>query len=139
MAKVNGIDIFSADFLKSKRVEIALAKVFGLGNSSSKKIVSLSGISPKVRMKELTEAQISLINQKIKEFCQSANILTENELQAKINSDIQRLKSIKCYRGVMRERGLPVRGQSTRQNARTRKGPRKSIAKVKSKVAKQKK
>jgi small subunit ribosomal protein S13 len=124
MARTSGIDIFKADFLQHKHLKIALTYIFGVGHSLAKKVLLASNFEQNIKVKELTESQVTIINQLLKKICP----LTENNLKAEISNNIKRLKKIRCYRGVMHEKGLPVRGQSTKRNARTSKGPRKTIA-----------
>lgn len=119
MARVEGVDL-----PEEKRIEVALAYVKGIGPSLAKKILIEAAISPDVRVKDLTEAQVG----KIREVIQQGGYRVEGELAAEIARNIKRLKEISSYRGLRHERGLPVRGQRTRTNARTRRGRRMAIA-----------
>ncbi len=117
MARVAGVDL-----PKNKRVEIALTYIFGIGLSSSKKILAKAGVDPDKRVKDLTPEEISKIREIIdKEY------KVEGELRKEIAMNIKRLIDIGCYRGLRHIMGLPVRGQRTRTNARTRKGPKKTV------------
>ena len=118
MARIAGVDL-----PKNKRIEIALTYIFGIGLSSSKKILAKAGVDPDKRVKDLTHEEISKIRDIIdKEY------KVEGELRKEIAMNIKRLIDIGCYRGMRHVMGLPVRGQRTRTNARTRKGPRKTVA-----------
>lgn len=117
MARVAGIDL-----PRDKRVEAALTYIFGLGLSSSQKILAASGVDPDKRVKDLTEDDVSRIRAVIEQ-----DFKVEGALRAEINMNIKRLIDIGSYRGLRHRRGLPVRGQRTKTNARTRKGPRKTI------------
>ena len=117
MARISGIDL-----PKDKRVEIALTYIFGIGNTLAKRILASANVSPDIRVKNLTEDEVhrlqTVINQDHK---------VEGDLRREVSQDIKRLMDIGCYRGIRHRRGLPVRGQRTRTNARTRKGPRKTV------------
>jgi small subunit ribosomal protein S13 len=117
LARIAGIDL-----PRDKRIEAALPYIFGLGRSSSKKILVKSGVSPDIRVKDLTEEHINKIRTVIEQ-----EFKVEGALRTEINMNIKRLIDIGSYRGLRHRRGLPVRGQRTRTNARTRKGPRKTI------------
>ncbi|MFA4015052.1 MAG: hypothetical protein RUDDFDWM_000118 [Candidatus Fervidibacterota bacterium] len=117
MARVAGVEIPD-----NKRVEIALTYIYGIGRSTSQKILSETGISPDKRVKDLSDEEIARIRDYI-----DRNLTVEGELRRKVAEDIKRLIDIRCYRGLRHLRGLPVRGQRTRTNARTRKGPRKTV------------
>ncbi|MGB9807568.1 MAG: 30S ribosomal protein S13 [Thermosulfidibacteraceae bacterium] len=117
MARIAGVDL-----PKDKRVEIALTYIFGIGKSSSKKILEKAGVDPNKRVKDLTPEEVGRIRDIIdKEY------KVEGELRKEIAMNIKRLIDIGCYRGLRHLAGLPVRGQRTRTNARTRKGPRKTV------------
>ncbi len=117
MARIAGVDL-----PKNKRIEIALTYIFGIGLSSSKKILAKAGVDPDKRVKDLTHDEISRIREIIdKEY------KVEGELRKEIAMNIKRLIDIGCYRGMRHVMGLPVRGQRTRTNARTRKGPKKTV------------
>ena len=118
MARIAGVDIPN-----EKRVEIGLTYIYGIGRVRSNKILAATGINPDTRVKDLTEGDIANIRKYIE-----SNFTVEGELRRDIALDIKRLKEIRCYRGLRHIANLPVRGQSTKTNARTRKGPRKTIA-----------
>jgi small subunit ribosomal protein S13 len=107
---------------RDKRIEAALPYIYGIGPSSSRRILSKSGVSPDIRVKDLTEDQISKIRTVIEQ-----EYKVEGALRTEINMNIKRLIDIGSYRGLRHRRGLPVRGQRTKTNSRTRKGPRKTI------------
>ena len=118
MARISGVDLPN-----EKRVEIALTYIYGIGRVSSNKILAATGINPDTRVKDLSENDIASIRKYIE-----ANFVVEGELRKDVALDIKRLKEIRCYRGLRHIANLPVRGQSSKQNARTRKGPKKTIA-----------
>ncbi|MEU2390799.1 30S ribosomal protein S13 [Streptomyces sp. NPDC059851] len=118
MARVSGVDI-----PREKRVEIALTYVFGIGRTRSKEILASTGVNPNTRVRDLSEEDLV----KIREYV-DANLRTEGDLRREIQADIRRKVEIGCYQGLRHRRGLPVRGQRTSTNARTRKGPRRAIA-----------
>lgn len=107
---------------KEKRIEIGLTAIYGIGRSLSNKILEETKISPEIRVENLTEDQLNILREKI------AKLQTEGELRRKIQMDVKRLQEIGSYRGFRHRRGLPVRGQRTRANARTRKGKKKTVA-----------
>lgn len=115
--------IASVDLPKDKRVEIGLTYIFGIGQSSSKKILSEAGINPDTRVKDLTDDEVAKLREII-----DRDYTVEGDLRRQTALDIKRLIEIGCYRGLRHRRGLPVRGQNTKNNARTRKGPKKTIA-----------
>ena len=117
MARIAGIDL-----PRDKRIEAALPYIYGIGLSSTKKILGKAGVSPDVRVKDMTEDQISRIRTVIEQ-----EYKVEGALRTEVNMNIKRLIDIGSYRGLRHRRGLPVRGQRTKTNARTRKGPRKTI------------
>lgn len=117
MARIAGIDL-----PRDKRVEAALPYIFGIGRTSAKKILDKAGVSPDMRVKELSEEHISKIRTIIEQ-----EYKVEGALRTEINMNIKRLIDIGSYRGLRHRRGLPVRGQRTKTNSRTRKGPRKTI------------
>ena len=121
MARIAGVDLPN-----NKRVEIGLTYIYGIGLTTSKKILAETGIDPDVRVKDLSEADSS----KLREYIEH-NLHVEGDLRREVSLNIKRLMEIGCYRGVRHRKGLPVRGQSTKQNARTRKGPRRTVAKKK--------
>ena len=118
MPRVAGVDIPG-----EKRVEIALRYIYGIGPMNSLEVLKEAGISPDVRAKNLTEDEISRIAGVI-----DREYVIEGQLRRQLAQNVARLKDIQCYRGVRHRRGLPVRGQRTRTNARTRKGPKKTVA-----------
>lgn len=121
MARIAGVDL-----PREKRVEIGITYIYGIGLSTAKKILKETGINPDTRVKDLTETDIS----KLREYIDH-NIRVEGELRSEKSLAIKRLMEIGCYRGVRHRKGLPVRGQSSKRNARTRKGPRRTVAKKK--------
>ena len=121
MARISGVDL-----PREKRVEIGLTYIYGIGLATSKKILQETGIDPDIRVKDLTEAHVSAIREYIEN--PDNHLVVEGDLKRQIDMDIKRLREIGCYRGVRHRHGLPVRGQNTKQNARTRKGPKKTIA-----------
>lgn len=118
MPRILGVDIPG-----EKRIDIALRYIYGLGPVNSKAIVQKAAIDPKVRAKDLTEQQLSQIVHAIQE----GKYVIEGDLRRELGMNLKRLQAIKCYRGIRHLRGLPVRGQRTSTNARTRKGPRKTV------------
>jgi small subunit ribosomal protein S13 len=118
MARIAGVDL-----PKDKRIEIALTYIFGIGLPTAKKILAKTGVNPDVRVKALSEEDAQKIRREIEE-----NIKVEGDLRREISMSIKRLIDIGCYRGVRHKIGLPVRGQRTKTNARTRKGPRRTVA-----------
>lgn len=122
MARIAGVDL-----PREKRVEIGLTYIFGIGRVTSNKILKDCGINPDKRVKDLTDEDAG----KIREFIDKNNIIVEGDLKRDIKMNIKRLTEIGCYRGVRHRKGLPVRGQSTKQNARTRKGPKKTVSRKK--------
>ncbi len=118
MARIAGVDL-----PKDKRVEIGLTYIFGIGQSSSKKILKETGINPDTRVKDLQEDEVAKLRDII-----DREYTVEGDLRRQTALDIKRLIEIGCYRGTRHKRGLPVRGQNTKNNARTRKGPKRTIA-----------
>ena len=118
MARIAGVDIPN-----NKRIEIALTYIYGIGRTCSNKILEKTGINPDTRAKDLTEAEVAKLRDEIE-----ANYHVEGDLRRDVALNIKRLVEINCYRGIRHRRGLPVRGQRTKTNARTRKGPAKTIA-----------
>jgi small subunit ribosomal protein S13 len=118
MARIAGVDL-----PRDKRVEIGLTYIYGIGRSRSNEILEQAGVNPDKRVYDLTESEISELRQTI-----DRGYRVEGDLRRKVQQDIRRLKDIRCYRGIRHIRGLPVRGQRTRTNARTRKGPKKTVA-----------
>ena len=121
MARIAGVDIPN-----NKRVEIALTYIYGIGRKSSNDILAKTGIDPDKRAKDLTEDEIAKLRDEIE-----ANYNVEGDLRREVALNIKSLVEINCYRGTRHRKGLPVRGQRTKTNARTRKGPAKTIAKKK--------
>ena len=120
MARITGVDL-----PREKRVEVGLTYIYGIGLSSSQKILKEAGVSPDVRVKDLTEDQEKAIRKAMDGYT------VEGDLRREVALNIKRLMEIGCYRGLRHRRGLPVRGQRTKTNARTRKGPRKVVSKSK--------
>ena len=118
MARIAGVDL-----PREKRVEIGLTYIFGIGRATADEILSKTGINPDIRVKDLSEAEVAQLRDYIEH-----NLKVEGDLRREVSLNIKRLVEIGCYRGVRHRRGLPVRGQSTKQNARTRKGPKKQVA-----------
>lgn len=121
MARIAGVDL-----PREKRIEVGITYIYGIGLSTAKKILKETGVNPDTRVKDLTETEIS----KLREYIDH-NIRVEGELKTEVSLNIKRLMEIGCYRGVRHRKGLPVRGQSSKRNARTRKGPRRTVAKKK--------
>ena len=118
MARIAGVDL-----PRDKRVEIGLTYIFGIGRSTSKMLLSTTGVNPDTRIRDLTEDEVARLRDAIDE-----NVKVEGDLRREVSLSIKRLMEIGCYRGLRHRRGLPVRGQRTKTNARTRKGPRRTIA-----------
>ena len=110
----------------NKRVEIGLTYIYGIGLTTAKKIISETGVNPDTRVKDLSESDVA----KLREYIEH-NLHVEGDLRSEVSLSIKRLIEIGCYRGVRHRKGLPVRGQSSKRNARTRKGPRRTVAKKK--------
>lgn len=117
MARIAGVDL-----PRDKRVEIGLTYIFGIGLPSSQRILAEAGVNPDTRVKNLTEDEVGRIREVIDRTCQ-----VEGDLRRDIALNIKRLSEISCYRGIRHRRGLPVRGQNTKTNARTRKGPKRTV------------
>ena len=117
MARLVGVDL-----PRDKRIEVGLTYIYGIGPTTAKKIIAETGVNPDVRVKDLTEDDL----QKLRDYIQ-ANLKVEGDLHREVSQNIKRLMEIGCYRGLRHRRGLPVRGQRTPTNARTRKGPKKQI------------
>jgi small subunit ribosomal protein S13 len=118
MARIAGVDL-----PREKRVDVALTYIYGIGRSRSQEILSGTEVSPETHVKDLTEAEVV----RLREFIDT-NYRVEGDLRRQVSQDIRRLMDIGCYRGLRHRRGLPVHGQRTRTNARTRKGPKKTVA-----------
>ena len=118
MARISGVDL-----PREKRIEIALTYIYGIGRTTADEIINATGINPDVRVKDLTEEDIG----KLRDYIDH-NLKVEGDLRREVSMNIKRLMEIGCYRGLRHRRGLPVHGQRTKTNARTRKGPKKTIA-----------
>lgn len=118
MARIAGVDL-----PREKRIEIGLTYVYGIGRPSAQKILAQTGVNPDIRVKDITEADLTKIREYIDKF-----MTVEGDLRRTVALNIKRLIEIGCYRGIRHRKGLPVRGQRTKTNARTAKGPRKTIA-----------
>lgn len=118
MARIAGVDL-----PRDKRVEYALLSIFGIGLTSSRDILSKNNVSPDTRVRDLTEAEVAKLRETIER-----EYRVEGDLKRQIQINIRRLSEIGCYRGIRHRRGLPVRGQKTKSNARTRRGPRRAVA-----------
>ena len=118
MARIAGVDL-----PREKRIEIALTYIYGIGNTVADEIIEATGVNPDTRVKDLTEQDVG----KIRDYIDH-NLKVEGDLRREVSMDIKRLMEIGCYRGLRHRRGLPVRGQNTKQNARTRKGQKKQVA-----------
>jgi len=118
MARIAGVDL-----PREKRIEIGLTYIYGVGLSVSQKILAETGVDPDIRVRDLSETDIG----KLREYI-DRNLKVEGDLRREVSMNIKRLMEIGCYRGIRHRRGLPVRGQSTKQNARTRKGPKRTVA-----------
>jgi len=127
MARISGVDL-----PKDKRVEIGLTYIYGIGRVTSNEILKNVGINPDTRVKDLTEQDIATI----REYIEKNGMMVEGDLRRETNLNIKRLMEIGCNRGIRHRRNLPVRGQRTKTNARTRKGPRKTVSRGKAKVGK---
>ncbi len=118
MARIAGVNIPT-----QKRVEIALTYIYGIGLSRSRKVLEAAGVNPDTRVRDLTDAEVDRIRSVIDQ-----NYTVEGDLRREVTMNIKRLTDLGCYRGLRHRRGLPVRGQRTKTNARTRKGPRRTVA-----------
>ena len=118
MARIAGVDLPN-----EKRTEIGLTYIFGIGLSQAKRIIAATGVNPDTRVRDLPEADVN----KLREYI-DGNIMVEGDLRREVAMNVKRLVEIGCYRGVRHRRGLPVRGQTSKNNARTRKGPKKTVA-----------
>ena len=118
MARISGVDL-----PREQRVEIGLTYIYGIGLTSSKRILTEAGVNPDTRCKDLTDDEVKKISDVI-----DASQTVEGDLRREIALNIKRLQEIGCYRGIRHRRGLPVRGQNTKNNARTRKGPKRTVA-----------
>ncbi len=118
MARISGVDL-----PRDKRVEIGLTYILGIGQTKAKEIIAATGVNPDIRVKDLSEDDVSTLREYIDKF-----LVVEGDLRRRTALNIKRLTEIGCYRGLRHRKGLPVRGQRTKTNARTRKGPAKTIA-----------
>ena len=118
MARISGVDL-----PRDKRVEIGLTYIFGIGPKTASDIIAATGINPDTRVKDLTDDEVRKISDIINE-----EVMVEGDLRRETALNIKRLQEIGCYRGIRHRKGLPVRGQNTKNNARTRKGPKKTVA-----------
>ncbi|NTW08189.1 MAG: 30S ribosomal protein S13 [Anaerolineaceae bacterium] len=118
MARIEGVDL-----PRTKRIEIALTYIFGIGPTRARKILTDTRVNPDVRVKDMTESDVNLLREYI-----TKNYKVEGDLRREVQMNIKRLIEIGCYRGMRHRRNLPVNGQRTRTNSRTRKGPRKTVA-----------
>lgn len=116
MARIEGVDL-----PRNKRVEIALTYIYGIGKTTSQHILSQTGIDPNIRVQDLTEAQVQSLREQV------SGLTTEGDLRRQVNLNIKRLSEIGSYRGMRHRRSLPVRGQRTRTNARTKRGVKKTV------------
>ena len=119
MARIAGVDL-----PREKRVEIGLTYIFGVGRTTSNKILDNAGIDGNTRVRDLTDEEVDKIRASMEEL----DVMVEGDLRRDVAMNIKRLQEIGCYRGIRHRRGLPVRGQKTKTNARTRKGPRRTVA-----------
>jgi small subunit ribosomal protein S13 len=127
VARIAGIDL-----PREKRVEVALTYIFGIGAPTARKLLAFTGISPDLRVKAMSEED----EKKIRDAIDSLQLRVEGDLRREVQGNIKRLMEIGCYRGLRHRRGLPVRGQRTKTNARTRKGPKRTVAGKKKTLAK---
>lgn len=121
MARISGVDL-----PRDKRVEIGLTYIFGIGQKTAQQILAATGVDGNIRIRDLSDADEQLLREYI-----DKNVRVEGDLRREVSLNIKRLMEIGCYRGVRHRRGLPVRGQSTKQNARTRKGPKRIVSRKK--------
>jgi small subunit ribosomal protein S13 len=127
MARIAGIDL-----PREKRVEVALTYIFGIGAATARKLLAFSGVNPDLRVKAMSEED----EKKLRDAIDSLQLRVEGDLRREVQGNIKRLMDIGCYRGLRHRRGLPVRGQRTKTNARTRKGPKRTVAGKKKTLAK---
>lgn len=119
MARLMGVDL-----PREKRMEIALTYIFGIGRTRSKEILDATGVSPDLRSKDLSDDDLT----RLRDYIEASEFKVEGDLRREVQADIRRKIEIGCYQGIRHRRGLPVRGQRTKTNARTRKGPKKTVA-----------
>jgi small subunit ribosomal protein S13 len=127
MARIAGIDL-----PREKRVEVALTYIFGIGAPTARKLLAFAGVDPNLRVKAMSEED----EKKLRDAIDSLQLRVEGDLRREVQGNIKRLMDIGCYRGLRHRRGLPVRGQRTKTNARTRKGPKRTVAGKKKALAK---
>ena len=125
MARIAGVNLPN-----NKRIEVALTYIYGIGRTRAAEVIAQTGISPDVRVKDLTENEVNALRREIEQ------LIVEGDLRRRVQGSIQRLKDINAYRGIRHKKRLPVRGQRTRTNARTRKGPKKTVAGKRKKAGK---
>ena len=123
MARISGVDL-----PREKRIEIGLTYIYGIGRTTAKQILAETGVNPDIRVKDLSEADVS----KLREYIEH-NLQVEGDLRREVALNIKHMMEIGSYKGIRHRKGLPVRGQSTKQNARTRKGPKRTVSKGKKK------
>ena len=123
MARIAGVDL-----PREKRVEIGLTYIYGIGKQTSKRILEEAGVNPDTRIKDLSEDEVGAIRRII-----DSEYIVEGDLRREVSLNIKRLQEIGCYRGIRHRRNLPVRGQNTKNNSRTRKGPKKTVGRAKKK------
>ena len=119
MARISGVDL-----PREKRIEIAMTYIYGIGLTTSKRLLEVANVNPDTRVKNLTDDEVKALAEAI----ESEHVLVEGDLRREVAMNIKRLQEIGCYRGIRHRRSLPVRGQKTKTNARTRKGPKKTVA-----------
>ena len=123
MARIAGVDL-----PRDKRIEIGLTYIFGIGQSTAVQILAATGVDPDIRVRDMSESDVT----KLRDYIDHS-VKVEGDLRREVSMNIKRLMEIGCYRGVRHRKGLPVRGQSTKQNARTRKGPKRTVSRKKAK------
>ncbi len=119
MARIAGVDL-----PREKRIEIGLTYVYGIGRTTANKILKEAGVNPDTRVRDVTDDEVK----KLTEAIEKLNVMVEGDLRREVALNIKRLQEIGCYRGIRHRKGLPVRGQNTKNNARTRKGPKRTVA-----------
>ncbi len=119
MARIAGVDL-----PREKRIEIGLTYIYGIGRPTSNKILKAAGVNPDTRVRDITDDEVKKISEAIEEL----GVMVEGDLRREVALNIKRLQEIGCYRGIRHRKGLPVRGQRTKTNARTRKGPKRTVA-----------
>ncbi len=119
MARIAGVDL-----PREKRIEIGLTYVYGIGRPTANKILKEAGVNPDTRVRDVTDDEVK----KLSDAIEKLNVMVEGDLRREVALNIKRLQEIGCYRGIRHRKGLPVRGQNTKNNARTRKGPKRTVA-----------